>query len=213
MNLTQRIASALALLAIALFVLAAPASAQARKGSIYDPDNSPGAPIAARIALKRGDLVTVLISETQNVRNQEASDLSKSTNLNYKINLFDIKPDAFSTLPKLDADSTDGFIGAAKYEKSGAFTARLASVVVDVLPNGNLVISGRREIKIDQETKLIEFSGIVRRFDIAADNSVTSELVANAQVLYKGTGPMTQHTNRRGLGGWLHSAISWLWPF
>lgn len=201
------------LLPFAIVALAAQASAQARKGSIYDPDNSPGAPMAARIAVKRGDLVTVLISETQNVRNQEASDLSKSTNLNYKINLFDIKPDAFTTLPKLDADSTDGFIGAAKYEKSGAFTARLAAVVVDVLPNGNLVISGRREIKIDRETKLIEFSGVVRRFDIAGDNSVASELVANAQVVYKGSGPLTNHTNRRGIGGWLHDAISWLWPF
>jgi flagellar L-ring protein precursor FlgH len=201
------------LAAFLLALLAAQASGQARPGSIYDPDNSPGSPVAARIAVKRGDLVTVLISENQNVRNQEASDLSKATNLNYKINLFDIKPDAFTTLPKLDADSTDGFIGAAKYEKSGAFTARLAAVVVDVLPNGNLVISGRREIRIDQETKLIEFSGVVRRFDIAADNSVTSELVANAQVLYKGTGPMTRHTNRSGIGSWFHDAISWLWPF
>lgn len=201
------------LAAFLLALLAAQASGQARPGSIYDPDNSPGSPVAARIAVKRGDLVTVLISENQNVRNQEASDLSKATNLNYKINLFDIKPDAFTTLPKLDADSTDGFIGAAKYEKSGAFTARLAAVVVDVLPNGNLVISGRREIRIDQETKLIEFSGVVRRFDIAADNSVTSELVANAQVLYKGTGPMTKHTNRQGIGSWFHDAISWLWPF
>lgn len=201
------------LAAFLLSLLAAQASGQARPGSIYDPDNSPGSPVAARIAVKRGDLVTVLISENQNVRNQEASDLSKATNLNYKINLFDIKPDAFTTLPKLDADSTDGFIGAAKYEKSGAFTARLAAVVVDVLPNGNLVISGRREIRIDQETKLIEFSGVVRRFDIAADNSVTSELVANAQVLYKGSGPMTKHTNRQGIGSWFHDAISWLWPF
>lgn len=201
------------LAAFLLALLAAQAAGQARPGSIYDPDNSPGSPVAARIAVKRGDLVTVLISENQNVRNQEASDLSKATNLNYKINLFDIKPDAFTTLPKLDADSTDGFIGAAKYEKSGAFTARLAAVVVDVLPNGNLVISGRREIRIDQETKLIEFSGVVRRFDIAADNSVTSELVANAQVLYKGTGPMTRHTNRSGIGSWFHDAISWLWPF
>jgi len=201
------------LVPIALVALTSLAHAQARKGSIYDPDNSPGAPLSAKIALRRGDLVTVMISENQNVRNQEASDLSKATNLNYKINLFDLKPDAFTTLPKLDADSTDGFIGAAKYEKSGAFTARLAAVVVDVLPNGNLVISGRREIRIDQETKLIEFSGIVRRFDIDASNSITSELVANAQVVYKGSGPMTKHTNRYGIGSWIHDAIAWLWPF
>jgi flagellar L-ring protein precursor FlgH len=158
--------------------------------------------------------VTVLISESQNVRNQEQSDLSKSTNLNYKVNLFDLKPNVFNTLPQVvDADSTDGFIGQAKYEKSGAFNARLAAMVVDVLPNGNLVLSGRREIKIDQETKLIEFSGVVRRFDLSAQNSVPSELVANATVVYKGCGPLTHTTNRSGIGRWLHDAISWLWPF
>lgn len=196
-----------------LLALVVPAAAQARKGSIYDPDNSPGAPMAARIAVRRGDLVTVLISENQNVRNQEASDLSKATNLNYKLNLFDIKPNAFSTLPKLDADSSDGFIGAAKYEKSGAFTARLAAVVVDVLPNGNLVISGRREIVIDDETRLIEFMGVIRRFDIEADNTIESELVADARVSYTGCGVMTDSTNRRGLNKVVHDLIGWLWPF
>lgn len=190
------------------------AIAQARPGSVYDPDRSPGSSITAKIAVQKGDIVTVLIAETQNVRNQEQSDMSKSTNLNYKVNLFDIKPEMFSSLPAaIDADSTDGFTGQAKYEKSGAFTARLAAMVIDVLPNGNLVVSGRREIRIDQETKLIEFNGIVRRYDISAANTVASELVANATVVYKGQGPLTNTTNRRGLGGWLHSAISWLWPF
>jgi len=199
---------------LALAACAATAGAQGRAGSIYNPDTSPGSPISAKIAMQKGDLVTVLIAENQNVRNQEQSDLSKATNLNYKVNLFDLQPKAFSSLPAVvDADSTDGFIGQAKYEKTGAFTARLTAMVVDVLPNGNMVISGRREIRIDDETKLIEFSGIVRRFDIGAANTVTSELVANANVVYRGSGPLTHTTNRTGLGGWLHSLISWIWPF
>jgi flagellar L-ring protein precursor FlgH len=82
-----------------------------------------------------------------------------------------------------------------------------------VLPNGNLVLSGRREIRIDKETKLMEFTGVVRRFDIDASNSVASELVADATVVYKGSGPLTTHTNRSGLGGWLHGFIAWIWPF
>jgi flagellar L-ring protein precursor FlgH len=201
-------------LTLAILTVAGIASAQARPGSIYNPDRSAGSPISAKIALQKGDIVTVVIDESQNVRNQEQSDLSKSTNLNYKVNLFDLKPNVFSSLPAVvDADSSDGFIGQAKYEKSGAFSARLAAMVVDVLPNGNMVISGRREIRIDGETKLIEFSGVVRRFDISASNTVTSELVANATVVYKGQGPLTHSTNRSGLGSWFHDVISWLWPF
>jgi flagellar L-ring protein precursor FlgH len=200
-------------LALAL-VLLAPAAAAQRPGSIYDPDQGPQGLIAEKTAYRKGDILTVVINESQLVTNNESSDLAKATNLNYKINLFDIKPDAFeSPLPAIDADSTDSFNGSAKYEKSGAFNARLAAVVVDTLPNGNLVVSGRREIRVDNETKLIEFTGIVRRLDIRADNTVESELVANAEVVYRGCGPMTRSTNRYGPGSWVHDAIGWLWPF
>jgi flagellar L-ring protein precursor FlgH len=202
-----------ALRVLALSLACVAASAQARIGSIYDPDNSPGDWIAAKIAVHRGDIVTVLVSENQNVNNQETSDLSKETDLDYKLTAFTLNPHTFNTLPHLAADSTDSFKGNASYTKSGAFTARLAAIVVDVLPNGNLVISGRREIRIDQETKLIEFSGVVRRYDITANNTVASEFVANANVVYRGQGPLTQHTNRWGIGKWIHDAISWLWPF
>ena len=204
----------IALLALAALVLTGPAArAQTRQGSIYNPAAGMGGLITNKTAMRKGDIVTVIISESQNVQNNEASDLSRSTNLNYKINAFNIAPNAFDPLPSVDADSSDGFIGQAKYEKSGAFKARLAAIVVDSLPNGNLVVSGRREIRIDQETKLIEFTGIVRRLDIKADNTVQSELVANAEVVYRGQGPMTRSTNRQGVGGWFHDAIGWLWPF
>ena len=107
--------------------LASDGLAQARPGSIYDPDLGPSSQIAARTAFRKGDILTVLIRESTSVRNEEASDLAKSTNLNYKINLFDISPTTFDVLPKLDADSNEGFIGSANYQKSGAFTARLAA--------------------------------------------------------------------------------------
>jgi flagellar L-ring protein precursor FlgH len=194
-------------------MLALGPSLQGRPGSIYDPSRGPQGLIAEKTAARKGDLVTVVIQESQLVQNAESSDLSRATNLNYKLNLFDVKPNAFNPLPKVDADSTDGFIGQAKYQKSGAFEARLAAMVIDRLPNGNLVISGRREIRIDDETKILEFTGVVRRFDIRADNSVASELVANARVTYRGSGPMSEHTKRYGLGSFVHRAIAWMWPF
>ncbi|MBK7642611.1 MAG: flagellar basal body L-ring protein FlgH [Planctomycetes bacterium] len=186
---------------------------QGRRGSIYDPDQGPYGLIANKVGSRVGDLVTIVINESQDVKNEESSDLSKQTNLSYKLNNFDIKPNAFSTLPGLDASSDDGLKGTANYKKKGTFIARVTAVVVDVLPNGNLVVNGRREIRIDKETKLIEFSGILRRYDIGADNSIASELVANAKVSYVGTGPLTDSTNRKGLGALIHSAIAWVWPF
>lgn len=187
--------------------------AQQRRGSIYDPEQGPFGLIGDKTARRPGDLITIVISENQDVRNQETSDLKRESDLDYSLNAFNIKPNMFSTLPSYGSSSSDQFKGTAQYQKTGEFNARITAVVVDALPNGNLVVSGRREIRIDQETKLIEFSGVVRRYDIRPDNTVTSELVADARVSYQGSGPLTRTTNRHGLGGFLHRAFVWLWPF
>ena len=197
----------------AIAALAPAASAQARRGSIYDPDQGPFGLVANKTANRTGDLITIVIEENQDVKNEEKSDFEKETNFDYELKNFDIAPNAFNPLPHVEASSDDTFNGTANYSKKGKFTARVTAVVVDALPNGNLVVSGRREIRIDKETKLIEFTGIVRRYDVAADNSVASELVANAKVSYVGSGPLTNSTNRQGIGGWLHDAWAWLWPF
>lgn len=184
-----------------------------RPGSIYDADQGPFGLVANKTAAKPGDLLTVEISENQDLKNEESSDLKKETSLDAQLTNFDIKPNAFTVLPAFAGSSNDSLKGTANYIKKGKFTARVTAVVVDVLPNGNLVVQGRREIRIDKETKLIEFSGIVRRWDVAADNTIPSELVAEARVSYQGTGPLTNETNRTGFGSWLHDAILWLWPF
>ena len=207
----RTLASAL-LLALALLLCAPPAGAQ-RRGSIYDPDQGPFGLVGDKTARRPGDLITIVISESQDVRNQETSDLLRETDLDYRLSSFDIAPTMFSTLPNVVAGSTDEFKGTAQYQKSGEFSARLTAMVVDALPNGNLVVSGRREIRIDGEVKVIEFSGVVRRYDVRPDNTVTSELVADARVVYRGSGPLTRATNRYGLGGKIHKAIGWLWPF
>jgi flagellar L-ring protein precursor FlgH len=155
----------------------------------------------------------VIIDEAQDVNNEETSKLSKKTSLDYALNSFDLKPNLFSPLPDIDADSQDDFDGQANYKKKGTFSARITAIVMDVLPNGNMVISGRREIRIDGETKVIEFSGIVRRYDVRPNNTIESELVAEARVSYTGEGTLTNSTNRTGLGGVLHDAIAWVWPF
>lgn len=203
----------LARLALTLLALAPAAAAQRRMGAIFDPNAGSGSALMDKTAAQVGDLVTVIISETQDVKNEESSELAKTSSLNYQIIDFDIKPDAFATLPALQTGKSDSFNGTANVEKKGSFTARLTAMVVDTLPNGNLVIQGRRELRVDGDVKLLEFSGIVRRYDVTRANTVQSEMVADARVSYVGHGPSRQATQRRGLAAWLYSAIDWLWPF
>ena len=199
-------------LTLILVAGSAAASAQ-RPGSIYNPDHGPISMVADKTARRPGDLITVLIVENQDVSNEETSQLRRSTNLDYAFESFNIAPNAFDVLPSVTAVTQDDFNGSTNYAKRGEFTARITAIVMDVLPNGNMVIKGRREIRVDQETKLIEFSGIVRRYDVRPDNAIMSELVAEARVSYQGSGPQTRATNRYGFGGVVHSVIAWLWPF
>ena len=194
-------------------VLCGTSFAQARRGSIYNVSLGPALTLVNPIARRPGDLVTVLIQETQDVKNEEKSDLSKDSSLDYRLSNFDIKSNAFKTLPGLGGSRSDTFSGSANYEKKGNFTARLTAVVIDADANGNLIIQGRREIRVDQEIKVIEISGMIRRFDIKSDNTVQSEQVADARVAYSGTGPLTDTTQRRGVSRWLHGFLDFIWPF
>ncbi len=199
---------------LAALFLATTASAQGRQGSIYNPEHGPTNIIADKTARAAGDLLTVMIREQLELENKERTQLGRSTTLDYALASFNVKPNAFNVpLPDIVATSQDDFAGQANYGKSGSFEARITAIVMDVHPNGNLVVEGRREIRVDNETKVITFSGIVRRYDIDSSNTIQSELVADARVSYVGSGVMTDTTNRHGIGGWIHSLFAWVWPF
>jgi flagellar L-ring protein precursor FlgH len=156
-----------------------------------------------------GDVLTIVISESQTVKNKEDTGLSKKTSLEAALTNFDISPNTFNTLPKIAGTSDRQFTGEAKYDKEGSFETRLSVLVIDVQPNGNLVVEGRRRIVIDRETKCIRVTGIVRPYDVTTLNTINSWQVANASIAYEGNGPLTRTTNR----GFLGELLDYIWPF
>jgi flagellar L-ring protein precursor FlgH len=184
-----------------------------RTGSIYAIGRGPVGIIADKTARRPGDLVTIVINENQDFSNQAQTNHQKVSSLDYELENFDIAPNAFNVLPSLGGSRDQQFNGQANVINSNSFEARVTAMVMDVLPNGNMVISGRREIRIDSQVRLIEFSGVVRRFDVSQTNTVDSELVADARVAYIGQGPTTETTERRGVHAGATSFLDWVWPF
>jgi flagellar L-ring protein precursor FlgH len=80
---------------------------------------------------------------------------------------------------------------------------------MDVLPNGNFLIEGRRNVKVNHEDQIIVLEGTVRPRDITADNLVNSSLIADARITYSGKGVISD----RQRPGWLMNALDFAWPF
>jgi flagellar L-ring protein precursor FlgH len=190
---------------VAFLVLAGAAGAQ----SLWNPQHPQPAFFADATARNVGDILSVVISEQQKIKNQEKSTFDKESTLDAALEDFKVFPDAFNPLPTVKGRSTREFEGDAKYDKTGSFETRVSVVVIDVLPNGNMLIEGRRKVVIDKETKTMRLTGLVRPFDVTSVNTVLSSQVANASIAYEGVGPLTTATNR----GWLSNLLDTIWPF
>lgn len=91
----------------------------------------------------------------------------------------------------LDVGSTNNNTGAGEIKRNETVTIRLAGVVTQVLPNGNLVVAARQEVRVNSELRELQVSGVIRPQDIASDNTVHHDRMAEARIAYGGRGQLT----------------------
>lgn len=158
-----------------------------------------------------GDILTIQIAEESTVDNKAKRDLQKETarssDFNGELNIDHILP----SIPgfTMEADSINALKGKADFKDERSFVDRVSVVVLDVLPNGNLVVIGTRDRNIAGDIQTIEVSGIVRPSDIAFDNTVKSAQVANFRIVTKNSGVSAAYTQP----GWVGRIFDILWPW
>ncbi len=186
----------LAALGVALACSAAPAAAQ----SLWS-DRS-GSLVTDLRARRAGDIVTILIDEQSSADKHAETDLQRDSSFSSTLT-----PPAFERpawLRKLLVSLQTSGTGASKYEgdakttRVDRTTATLSARVTRVLDNGNLVIEGRRLVKVNDETQILVVSGVVRPYDVAPDNTVLSSRLADGEVRLEGRGVVSDR-QRPGL--------------
>ena len=162
------------------------------------------------------DMVTILVKESaassDDAKTENNRELSASTKPTVLFGLKDELSALFgikdpSTL--LDLTSKGDFKGKGTNTQKTTLETHIAALVTEVLPNGNLVIEGRRDLFVNGERKVIAIRGVIRPQDIAPDNTISSEYVANAQIIYQGEGIVSQ-SQKPGL---FTKLLLFFWPF
>jgi len=148
---------------------------------------------AARI----GDLLTVMVNITDKANIANETQRSRTNAENSGITDFAgsklMGATAQKVLPGrlLTADSTASSDGKGSVTRQEALQTNVAAVVTQVLPNGNLVVEGKQEIRVNFEIRELIVAGIVRPEDIQSDNTIDSSKIAEARIAYGGRGQLT----------------------
>jgi flagellar L-ring protein FlgH len=156
--------------------------------------------IADHRASRPGDTVTVLIYENSSASNCADTSTNTSFGVNGKVSTLY----AGSNMGQVGAGDTYG--GRGKIERSGRLLAQISTTVVDVMANGDLMVSGDQNIDINGEKTKINLKGRVRPVDIAQNNTVLSTRLADAKIDYTGEGYLTD----RSKPGLIPRLLGWL---
>ncbi|HLB80439.1 MAG TPA: flagellar basal body L-ring protein FlgH [Dongiaceae bacterium] len=146
-----------------------------------------------------GDILTVIIeikdeaklsNETKRSRGA-GEDASLSSFLGFEAELGRVLPDGFDPTNLVDAESDSNSTGAGSVDREEDIKLRVAALITQVLPNGNLVVSGHQEVRVNFEVRELQVMGVIRPEDITSTNTIDYDKIAEARIAYGGRGQIT----------------------
>ena len=183
--------------------------------SLWSERASPRPMVSDKRAAAVGDILSIVVQESSVASKDNSTSTSKKTGLDASISSFLYSPQASALLtkagklPALKVDAKHDFDGSGKINNSERIVARVAVTVIDVLPNQNLVVEGRRQTSFAGESQDVVLRGVVRPFDIAANNTVFSYNVADASIRFISKGTVSDAQRK----GWFTKIWDKVTPF
>ncbi len=182
-------------------------------GSLWDPENGRAFMFEDRRAGRIGDIVVVQIVEQHRGSKKANTKADREANLSAAVSggLFGLGSlaESFAEYFNIKAGTSNDFEGEGSTSREDTLTGTIAANVIEVFPNGDLRIQGKREVTVNSEKQTMTIKGIVRRIDLDTENMVLSSKVADAQISYTGLG-VVDDVQRPG---WATRIFNWLTPF
>lgn len=146
-----------------------------------------------------GDIITVNINIADEATLENETERSRSSGENAGLNsllgleasLNRILPEAVNNANLTDFDSNSSHTGTGTIEREDEVTLTVAAIITQLLPNGNMVVHGKQELVVNFEKRILQIDGVIRPEDISTGNSISSDQIAEARILYGGEGQIT----------------------
>lgn len=181
---------------------------QATAGAIYRA--GPGLSLYSdRRARNVGDLLTINLIENTTAQTTATTSVDKTSEITMAAPNIAGAPLTYNGRDLLSAsvNGDRGFNGNGQSAQSNRLQGSLTVTVIQRLPNGNLVVQGQKNMRLNQGDELVQIQGIVRPADIGTDNSISSSKVADARIAYGGRGAIAQSNSMGWLGRFFNSPI------
>lgn len=156
-----------------------------------------------------GDVVTIQIVENVSAKQNSTSTVDRSGKTAAGISALPFFGAASLGKLGVGANSSNAFSGKGGTESTNTFTGSITTTVVEVLPNGHLVVAGEKQIGVNENVDVLRFSGTVDPRSLQPGSVVSSTLVANARVQSRGRGAQSEAQAM----GWLSRAFNSVAPF
>jgi len=174
-------------------------------------DDVSRAMVSDKRAANVGDILTIVVAETTTATKDNSTKTAKQSSWAASVSsfLFPGFAQYKGTSPAIDYSSNLKHEGSGAINNSESIVARVAVRVIDVLPNHNLVIEGKRETSFSKEKQTVVLHGVVRAEDVSYDNTVMSYNVADARIKIDGKGTVSDSQNK----GWFTRILDKVNPF
>jgi flagellar L-ring protein FlgH len=157
------------------------------------------------------DIVTIVIDESSQGANNANTDVKRDSTTAAGITGFYNTTTGSTIIPgySIGGNSQNELKGTGQTNRDGTLKGRVSARVVRVLPNGNLIIEGRRMLTVNAEDQFMVITGLIRPEDITTDNLIYSQYIADARIVYAGKGVVDDKMRP----GWGTRILDWVWPF